>query len=173
VTPARARLERRVADVAQAAVDARGFVTPVEVLVGVGWLDAKHVERWRRGQVPYLERVATANPSKLSTALRALAGWAGARGLNPSETVYVSWTRDRHRLRFTASGEENVERAYRTHWVSPQLRAAKQARRERAEHPGGEERANASATARRGADRTVREADTDTAAFGPTPKRPG
>jgi len=31
-------------------VAARGFVTVIEVLVGVGWLQPVQVERWRRGQ---------------------------------------------------------------------------------------------------------------------------
>jgi hypothetical protein len=128
MTAAGAKLERRVAAAAQAALAARGFVTPIDVLVGIGWLDASQVERWRRGQVAYLERVATANLSKLSRAMRAFRRWAVSRGLNPRETVYVSWTRDRHRLRFSASGREAIERAYRTHWVSPQLAEAKRAR---------------------------------------------
>jgi hypothetical protein len=33
----------------------------------------------------------------------------------------VSATRDHHSLRFTAGGDEAVERAYRTHWLSPEL----------------------------------------------------
>jgi hypothetical protein len=120
------RLEQRVAVAAQAALAARGFVTPIDVLVGVGWLQAAQVERWRRGQVAYLERVATANLTKLGTALRLLRRWAQLNQLTASETVYVAWTRDRHRLRFSASGDDNVERAYRTHWISARLREAKQ-----------------------------------------------
>ncbi len=78
--------------------------------------------------MPYLERVATANLAKLSIALRMLRGWAHRNGLTPSETVYVAWTRDRHRLRFTKTGDVNIERAYRTHWISPALTEAKRAK---------------------------------------------
>jgi len=42
---------------------------------------------------------------------------------------YVSWTPSRHRLRFTKTGEENLERAYRTHWISPELMAAERRRK--------------------------------------------
>jgi hypothetical protein len=73
--------------------------------------------------------VATANLAKLSTALRLLSGWAHRNRLAPSETVYVAWTRDRHRLRFTKTGDVAIERAYRTHWISPALAEAKRARR--------------------------------------------
>jgi hypothetical protein len=134
VNPAnRAKLERQIAAVATAALSARQIVTPIEVLIGIGWLNAADAEAWRRGRVPYLERVATANLAKLSTALRLLRGWADRTRLTPSETVYVAWTRDRHRLRFTKTGDVNIERAYRTHWISPALVEAKRARqRERA-----------------------------------------
>jgi hypothetical protein len=76
-----------------------------------GSASAAQVESWRRGQVACLERVAGANLAKLSTALRLLAGWERQHGLTPSETVYVSWTRDRHRLRSTKTGDTLVERA--------------------------------------------------------------
>jgi hypothetical protein len=65
----------------------------------------------------------TVHPTKLSTAIRILGCWAQGRGLVPSETGYVSRTRDRRRLRFSESGDPDVERAYRTHWVSPELSA--------------------------------------------------
>src|SRR5881394_3300855 len=94
------RLRRRIVAVAEAALAARGFVTPIEVLVGVGWLHPGQVEQWRRARVLYLERVASANLAKLGTALRLLRRWAQLNNLAPSETVYVAWTRDRHRLRF-------------------------------------------------------------------------
>lgn len=39
----------------------------------------------------------------------------------PSETDYLARTRDRRSLRFSVSGDTDIERAYRTHWVSPEL----------------------------------------------------
>jgi hypothetical protein len=130
VNPAnRAKLEQRIAAAATAALRDRQVVAPVEVLIGIGWLNPADVEAWRRGRVPYLERVATANLAKLSIALRLLRRWANHNGLTPSETVYVAWTRDRHRLRFTRTGDVNLERAYRIHWVSPALAEAKRVRR--------------------------------------------
>jgi hypothetical protein len=112
------RLERRVIAAAEAALQARGFVAPVDVLIGIGWLSPAHLEDWRRGRVSYLERAVVASLGKLSTALRTLSRWATTQGLKPSETVYVSWTRKRHPLRFTKTGDQDIERAYRTHWVS-------------------------------------------------------
>jgi len=115
----RAKLAARIADVAGHALSTRQVVTPIEVLVGIGWLSPAQIESWRRGRVAYLERIAGANLAKLNTALRLLADWARQHCLAPSETVYVSWTRDRRRLRFTKTGDTHVERAWRTHWISP------------------------------------------------------
>jgi hypothetical protein len=82
-------------------------------------LSKEHTEAWRRRRVPYLEQVTEASLGKPSSALRILQSWAQSEGLQPRETIYVSWTPSRHRLRFTKTGEENLERAYRTHWISP------------------------------------------------------
>jgi hypothetical protein len=65
---------------------------------------------------------------KISTAMRALSRWAREHELLPSETAYVARTRDRRTLRFSASGDPSVERAYSTHWVSPALPEVKRAR---------------------------------------------
>ena len=40
---------------------------------------------------------------------------------SPSEVAYVSATRDRRPLRFTADGNEATERAWRTHWIRADL----------------------------------------------------
>ena len=122
------RLERRVIAAADAALAARGFVTAIDVLAGIGWLPPSAERAWRQGRLPYLERAVTANLSKTSAAMRQFRRWAQSRGLAPSETVYVARTRDRRTLRFTESGEPSIELAYRTHWVSPQLSERKRER---------------------------------------------
>lgn len=96
-------------------------MTAIDVLVGVGWLEPRRVDEWRQGRVPYLEAVVIASLGKISTAMNVFRQWAAARGLKPSETAYVARTRDRRLLRFSKSGDEAIERAYRTHWVSPEL----------------------------------------------------
>jgi hypothetical protein len=44
-------LKSRVAAAATEALARQGFVTPVDVCVGIGWLDASNVDDWRRGRV--------------------------------------------------------------------------------------------------------------------------
>jgi hypothetical protein len=122
------RLEQRVVRAAEAALAERKFVTAIDVLVGIGWLPPTLVEQWRQGRVEFLEGVAQANLSKLSTAMRIFRRWAERRGLKPSETAYLARTRDRRPLRFSKSGDPRIERAYRTHWVSPELSEKKRER---------------------------------------------
>jgi hypothetical protein len=119
-------LEDRVVRAADAALARQKYVSPIDVLIGVGWLTPPAVDRWRQGRVEDLERVAQADLHRLSEAVRALRLWATAQGLRPSEMAYVARTRDRRPLRFSRSGDSAIERAYRTHWVSPELSEAKQ-----------------------------------------------
>jgi hypothetical protein len=123
------RMEERVARAAEAVLAEREFVTPIDVLVGLGWLAPSRVEDWRCGRVAYLEAVTFANLGKISRAMRAFRRWAERRGLKPSETGYVRRTRGHRRaLRFSKSGAPAIERAYRTHWVSPELAERKRTR---------------------------------------------
>jgi hypothetical protein len=99
-------------------------ISSVDVMVGVGWLDPKALERWRLGQVDYLERVVQANLARISKAMKVFRSWAAARALVPRETRY---RRRSHMLRFSKSGHSTLELMYRTHWVSPKLIHAKNA----------------------------------------------
>ena len=122
------RLEDRVQRAAEAALAARSYVSAVDVLLRLGWLAPPHFDLWRQGRVECLERVVQASLGKQSRAMRTLRVWAGRRGLKPSETGYVARTGDRRRLRFSVSGNADIERAYRTHWVAPELSAGKRNR---------------------------------------------
>lgn len=129
-------IEDRVARAAEAALADKKFVTPVDVLMGVGWLQPGLVDRWRQGRVEYLEAAAQVDSPKLSHAMTAFRRWSEQQGLQPTETEYVARTRDRRRLRFTPTGDPAAERAYSTHWVSPQLSERKRERlRERQSRP--------------------------------------
>lgn len=123
-----AALEQRVVRAAEAALAEQQYVSAIDVLVRLGWLAQVHLDEWRQGRVECLEQVLQVNPLKLSTATLEFRRWAERRGLTPSETCYVAGTRDRRPLRFSVSGTAEIERAYRTHWVSPELSAAKRRR---------------------------------------------
>jgi hypothetical protein len=112
-----AKLRRDIAAAGSAAVAKNGYVTAIDVLLGTGWVRPEKVEDWRHGRVPYLEQAIVASLPKIGAAMRVFRRWAKDAGLRPSETVYVSWTRDRRKLRFSKSADPDIERAYRTHWL--------------------------------------------------------
>jgi len=117
----------RVAQAADAALREKGYVAPIDVMLGIGWLQPSHVLEWRTQRLPFLERGIQANLSKISEAMRLFAGWARQAGLSPSTTEYVSRTAARERLQFSKTGAPAIEAAWRTHWVSPRLSEAKRA----------------------------------------------
>ncbi|BBY80143.1 MULTISPECIES: DUF2293 domain-containing protein [Mycolicibacterium] len=107
-----ATLHTRVARIAEATMAEHGFVSPVDVLVGLGWLAQVNVERWEMGRVPVLARCAGVDADKLGAALIAVQQWARDRELHPYEMDY----RDRQ---FSEGGDPDTERAYRTQWGLP------------------------------------------------------
>ncbi|QWF81862.1 hypothetical protein [Amycolatopsis sp. CA-230715] len=119
-----AKLWQKISAAGSAAVAKNGYVTAIDALLATGWLQPEKVEEWRRGRVSYLEQVIVASLPKVSTAMRVFRKWTKSAGLRPSETVYVSWTKDRRKLRFSKSGNPEIERAYRTHWLPPKPSSA-------------------------------------------------
>lgn len=95
-------------------------VAPVDVLVGMGLLAPDQLENWRRGRVTYLEQVIDCNLIRLSRLLRILRFHAHDLKLMPSTTVYVCSGKGRkQRLRFTKTGDLELEEAYARHFVWP------------------------------------------------------
>jgi hypothetical protein len=124
----RKNLADRVVGAAERALADQKYVSAIDVLLGIGWLNLSTLKDWRLGRVECLEGVMQVNLSRLAEAMRLLRSWAAVKKLQPSETHYVARTTDRQRLRFSRSGNPDIERAYRTHWVSPELSERKQER---------------------------------------------
>lgn len=124
----RKALAARVATAAAAALQKQGYVAAIDVMVGIGWLSPSNVLEWRTRRLPFLERGIQANLKRVSEAMRLFAAWAQQAGLRPSTTDYVARSAARERLQFSESGEAPIEKAWRTHWVSPELSKAKRAR---------------------------------------------
>ena len=100
---------------------ARGkVVAPVDVLVGMNLLTPKCLEDWRRGRVPYLEKVIECNLTRLFRLLQILRFHAHDLKLVPSITVYMRWGKGpKQRLRFTQNADPELEEAYARHFVWP------------------------------------------------------
>jgi len=106
----------------------KGMITAVDVFMSLGVLSKTDYERWRRGEIPYLERVCKINLRKLSEINREMRVFAEKNKLKPSWAYYKQWSNGKFKnkpvksikLRFSKSGDENIERQYATHYISKQ-----------------------------------------------------
>jgi hypothetical protein len=124
-------LEERVAEAAEAAFAAQKYVSPLDVLLGIGWLDPNSARRWRLGQAECLESVMQVDQARVADAMRLLATWAQDKGLVATGAEYVARTPAQPPLRFSHDGDETTERRYRFHWIAGDL-SEKQRQRLRA-----------------------------------------
>ncbi len=113
---------------AERALERQKFVCSLDLLTGLGWVPDRAVDNWRQGRASSLEAVAPVSADRLTDVMEIFQRWVESRGLRPSEIDYVSATRDRRPLRFTASGGEAAEKAYRLHWVSAEMSEAQRER---------------------------------------------
>ena len=114
----RRELELAALAAADRGLKARGYIALDEVFREMGKLDAKQWDEWRRGKVPYLERVIRLNLSQINAVCRAVHASARRGNLKPSWTAYVRWGKGpRPPLRFTKSGDPTLERAWATRYV--------------------------------------------------------
>lgn len=97
----------------------KNFVAPIDILLKIEVLSAKDLENWRRGQVPYLEKVCMTNLSKMSFIMKEIRTYAKLNNLKPSWTAYNQWGTKGKKipLRFSKSGASVIEEAYATHFV--------------------------------------------------------
>ncbi len=106
-------LPQRVATIAGNSVSLKGEVSAIDLMLGLSWLTPDKLKDWQAGRIPYLERVITANLNKISRAMKALKAWAVHSELKPHIKDY----KHNNRLRFSKSGQADIEMAYNTHYV--------------------------------------------------------
>ena len=118
----------RVTRAAEAALAAQHYVSAIDVLRGIGWLNPGTERQWRQGRIDCLEREIQTSLPRISEALELLGSWATGKGLLARETNDVARTPQRQALRFSRSGNAAIERLYRTQWISPTLSERKRER---------------------------------------------
>lgn len=124
----RRALRDRVVEAAEKSLAAQEYVCAIDILVGIRWLDTGSVRLWQQGRIDCLEEAIQTNPSRILEALQLFGSWAATKGLFASETHNVARTPQRQTLRFSMSGDQAIERLYRTSWISGALPEAKRAR---------------------------------------------
>ena len=128
----RTDLTQKAQAAASQVLHAKGYISPVEVLMAMGTLTKQAYERWRFRQVPYLEKVLPGSLNKFQFFLRTLRSHARDElGLKASRTVYTSWGKGhRQLLRFSKYGNPYLEELYSTHYVGRKLVEAGKAKRD-------------------------------------------
>ncbi|MDF2925816.1 MAG: hypothetical protein K0R57_4730 [Paenibacillaceae bacterium] len=120
----RQELRTKVRLVVDALVLEKGFVSPLDVFLRLGKITPKLVEEWRFGRVPYLERVLHGNLSQFSYIISLIREKAREVGWKPSYTAYMRWGKGpKQPLRFSKSGDRNIELHYATHFVPDKPKA--------------------------------------------------
>ena len=119
-------LEERVVQAAEAALADHGYVSLIDLFTGMRLLYAGHVESWRKGRLDFLEPWIQGSADKFGRSVTIFLRWVKEKGLRPSETRYVRAGREGNvDLRFSESGDPEVEKLFRTHFVSPALSGRK------------------------------------------------
>ena len=107
-------LSQKVMTAAGNVVSKQGYVSAIDLFLDLGWLNQDNLLDWKKGKISYLERVVTANLKKISRAMKEFRLWATHAKLKKSITVYKHKS---CKLRFSKSGNPNIETAYSTHYV--------------------------------------------------------
>lgn len=122
------KIKEKVQELMEHQIEQRGFATPVDTLLALNVLHQRDYESWRKGRVPFLERVIQMNLHKLSKVLKAMCLYAKHNHLKPSIAIYSKWG-GKGKLKFTKSGAKSMEQRYMTHFVDTekvkQLKAQK------------------------------------------------
>ena len=112
-------LEKNIRQIISELSDEKGYICSIDVLLGLNYLSKTDYEKWRNGQVDYLERVCQTNLGKLTTINKIIRQVATKMNLVPSLTVYNKWGKGpKQKLRFSKSGDFNIEKAYSTHFLN-------------------------------------------------------
>ena len=90
-------------------------ISPVAVLLQMGNLEPIAHDAWRRGQVPYLERVFQGSISKANRILRIIGFYAHDLNMVPSQHTYRKKGKN-IALRFSKDGDPNLEKVYARHF---------------------------------------------------------
>ncbi len=90
-------------------------ISPLAVLLEMGNLEPKAHEAWRCGQMPYLERAFQGSLPKANRILRIIGFHAHDLNMAPSQHTYRR-KGQKIALRFSKSGDPNLEKAYARHF---------------------------------------------------------
>lgn len=111
-------LVEKVKSLVRITLQEKGFVSPVDILLQLGYLSAKDYDNWRFGRIEYLERACQANLSKLTLINKTIRKYSDELNLKSSLAVYKQFGKGAgQHLRFSKSGDKAIEENYATHYM--------------------------------------------------------
>ncbi len=127
----RNQIQIKVKQICHELVFRQGYISSIDVLQNLGYLTNENVKSWRFGKIPYLEKVCNTNLASLSFINKEIRQIATELNLKNSLTVYMKYGKGvKTKLRFSKTGDENIEKFYATHYIDEnritELKQAKQ-----------------------------------------------
>ena len=111
-------LEKKLSPITSGLLREKGYISLIDVFIGLGYLTKKDVESWRMKRIPYLEKSVKVGLSKITFINKTVRENCRKGGLRESYTAYKSWGKGaKIDLQFTKSGAKNIEALYSTHWL--------------------------------------------------------
>lgn len=113
-------LHKKVLQTTGPLLEEKGYIAFVDIFMKLGYLDVGDYEKWRRGKIPYLEKVIKVNLKKIQFILNSVRQNCERGNLKASRTVYKSWGKGpKKSLRFSKTGATYVEDLYSTLYLRP------------------------------------------------------
>ena len=114
-------LEKRLSPLTSQLLSEKGYICMIDVFLSLDFLSQKDLESWRMKRIPYLEHCIQVNLGKVSFIVKTVRKNCIKGNLRESYTAYKSWGKGGGKtLRFSKSGDNNIEKAYSTHYLKPQ-----------------------------------------------------
>jgi len=95
----------------------KGYISYPDLFIALGYLSRSDYDNWRCRRVPYLERVIKTNLIRISFIMTAVRKNSLNGKLKASWTAYLSRGKGAVRLRFSKSGNPQIEQLWATHYL--------------------------------------------------------
>lgn len=114
----RKELATRISIATSRLLKEEGYISFADLFQNLGYLSKEDYESWRKGQVPYLEKVIRVNLMRINYIMKLVVKNSRNGKLRQSRTFYKKWGKgSKHELRFSKSGHAQIEKMYATHFV--------------------------------------------------------
>ncbi len=111
-------LKNEIEQVGKQIIEEKNYLCSIDVLLKLNYLSKDDYEKWRFGKVEYLEKLCTVNLKKLSAINQTIVEIAKHWNLKKSWTAYNKYGKgEKKRLRFSKSGNKQIEESYATHYI--------------------------------------------------------